>query len=125
MAGLPTISEGARRAILALVGVAVIGSGAPVIKVHAHDDAAFGHGHDAHEHSHEPLVTAASEAGDEPESTDAGSLHAHADGCVAVGLTSSIDREISIPADGRGYIPRPVAQPPDKPFHPPYRPPIA
>jgi hypothetical protein len=125
MTGLPKINEGARKAILVLVSVAVFGAGAPAIKVHAHDDAAFGHGHDAHGHSHSPYGTPDSEDGDVPDSADEGALHAHADGCVAVGLTSAVDREVSIPADGCRYMPRPATRPPDKPFHPPYRPPIA
>lgn len=125
MTGLATTSEGIRRAVLALIGMAAIGTSAPVNKVHAHDDASFGHGHNAHEHSHSPFRTPVHEGDDEPETTDAGTLHAHADGCVAVGLTSTVDREISIPADSRSYIPRPAARPPDKPICPLYRPPIA
>jgi len=124
MRGLPTISEGTRKVILALVGVAVIGAGAPVIKVHAHDGAAFGHGHVAHGHSHSPHGTPDSQDDQEPESTDESALHAHVDGCTAVGLTSAIDCVVWIPASG-SFVPRPASRPPDKPSRPLYRPPIA
>jgi hypothetical protein len=125
MTGLRTISNGCRRVILALLVVAVVATGLPVIEVHAHDDATYGHSHDLHDHSHGLPETPDTENGDDPESTDAAALHAHADGCVSVGLTSSLDAEISMPAWGRSYTPRPASRPPDKPVRPLYRPPIA
>ncbi len=111
--------------MLALLVVAVAGAGVPVIEVHAHDDAAFGHSHDSHHHSQDLPGVLLSDDGDDSGPTDAAALHAHADGCVSVALTSSVDVAVSIPAWGRSYIPRPASRPPDKPVPPLYRPPIA
>jgi hypothetical protein len=119
------ISERTRKAVLAALFVAVIGTGVPAMDIHAHDDAGYGHSHDGHHHSHELHAEPAGVDAENPESADAGTLHAHADGCVSLGLTSSVDREITLPPSGRSYIPRPASRPPDKPSRPLYRPPIA
>lgn len=111
--------------MLALFVLTVAGAGAPTVEVHAHGDAAFGHSHEVHGHGHYLPGSQPADDGHAGDSADAGVLHAHADGCVSVGLTSSIDVEIPIPAWGRGYIPRPASRPPDKPVPPLYRPPIA
>lgn len=126
MTGLPTVRERSRKAFLAMLFVAVVATGLPVIEVHAHDDAGFGHTHDLHDHSHELPGTPHAGDRENPESNESdGATHAHAAGSVAVGLTSSADAEISIPFYGRSYTPRPASRPPDKPVRPLYRPPIA
>ena len=125
MTGLSTIHVRTCKLILATVAVAIVGTGIPVIEVHAHDDPAFGHGHDAHVHSHGPSATPAPDHGDDPKTADADDIHAHIVCCTAVALTAVASIDITIPAYGRNQIPPPVSQPPDKPVRPLYRPPIA
>lgn len=105
--------------MLALLILAVAGTGMPVVEVHEHDDAAFGHRHDVHVHSHDPSGTQS------PEGTDDDAPHAHILGSVAVAVTSSFDVDIAIPAWSCSDIPAPASRPPDKPVAPLYRPPIA
>lgn len=125
MHGLVTIGERTRRTVLAILFVAVFGTGVPVIEVHAHADAGYGHSHDGHHHAHELHAEPAPGDVDDPESAGAGILHVHEDGCVSIGLTSYVEREIVTLPSSRGYIPRPASRPPDKPSPPLYRPPIA
>lgn len=125
MSSLPSFSECARKAIFCVLLVAVVGTGVPVIEVHAHDDASFGHTHDAHHHSHDLVEIPNHDGSDNPESADEDTKHAHAVASVALGLTTTTTVDISIPAYGRSPLPPPASRPPDKPFPPLYRPPIA
>lgn len=129
MSGLRTLGKGTGRALLALLVVVIAGAGVPVIEVHAHDDDAFGHGHghghDMHVHSHDRPGMQGQDGIDGASGVDEEAPHAHITGSIAVAVTSSLDVEISIPYWGESYIPRPASRPPDKPFPPLYRPPIA
>ncbi len=111
--------------MLALLIMTVAGSGVPVIKVHVHDDAAFGYRHDVHVHSHYRSAAEDPHDADGASAADEEEPHAHILCSIGVALTSSFDVDISIPAWGRSDIPRPARRPPDKPVPPLYRPPIA
>lgn len=125
MTRLPTIHERARDVILALAIVAVVSTGIPLIEVHTHHESTFGHGHDAHVHSHDVPGMPGTVDGDDSDTAEADDLHAHIVGSVALALTMAMDIDIQIPAYGRNRIPPPVSQPPDKPAPTLYRPPIA
>ena len=78
--------------MLALLIMTVAGSGVPVIKVHAHDDAAFGYGHDVHVHSHYRSAAEHPHDADGASAADEEEPHAHILCSIGVAL---IDNQVN------------------------------
>ena len=119
-----TNSSGATISILSLVLVAIITSGIPLVEVHSHDNASFGHSHsvddflDDHEHSGE---TASNDANSDP----AGDMHAHAIGTAVLSLVPIIDMHPVVIWNKHDPPAAPQTRPPDIVIRPQHRPPIA
>lgn len=117
-----TFSDLLSKGVFALLLVSVVLSGTPMIEVHAHENAAFGHSHDAHDffESH-----GAEEAKSEVGNSDTTSLHAHDISATSLGVLASVSVESTVPQHFHHYIPPTYRWLPDNVIAPLYRPPIA
>lgn len=110
------------KAILAVMLMSVVFVGIPRVEVHFHEDATFGHSHDAHEflddHGEDEIDTLDGEA-------DTGSSHAHNVNATSVSLIVSAGVNFDVLQHSHSYIPPPYSRLPDKIVAPLYRPPIA
>ena len=110
------------KAALALLLVCVLVSGIPMVEVQSHEDATFGHSHDAHEfHDDHGADETDTENGD----TSNSSSHAHNVNATSVSLIVSVNVDVGVPQQSHSYIPPPYSQLPDNIVAPLYRPPIA
>lgn len=110
------------KAILAVLLVSVVLSGIPMVEVHSHENAVFGHSHDAHEFfGDHGLDEIDSVDGD----TNTASFHAHNVNATSVSLISSVSVEFAVPRHSHSHIPPPYSWLPDNIIAPLYRPPIA
>ena len=110
------------KAILAVMLVSVVLPGIPMVEVHSHEDATFGHSHDAHEfHDDHGADEKDTESGDVSNS----SSHVHNVNATSVSLIVSVNVDVGVPQHSHSYIPPPVSRLPDNVVAPLYRPPIA
>ena len=84
-----TFADLASKGIYALLLVSVVLSGIPMVEVHSHEDATFGHSHDAHEFIDDH---GADEIEAEDGEVDTGSSHAHNVNATSVSLIVSAQR---------------------------------
>ena len=115
--------------MLAVLLLSVVSSGIPMVKVHSHENATFGHTHDAHDRLHDHDV-AREHGADEPTDSEDGdadtsALHAHDLSATSVSLISSVSAELTVPNHSHSHIPPPRTWLPDNIVAPLYRPPIA
>lgn len=110
------------KVILTLLFLPVVSAGIPNVEVHAHENATFGHSHDAHEFFDDHGVD---ENDSEDGDADAAAFHAHDLGATSLTLMSSASIETIVPPHSHSYIPPPYSRLPDKIVAPLYRPPIA
>lgn len=114
-----TFSELVSQGIFALLLVSVVLSGIPVVEVHSHEHATFGHSHDAiADHG-------TGGADSEDSATDAASSHAHDISATSPGMVASASNESTVPQHSHSYIPPPYRWLPDTVIDPIHRPPIA
>tara|TARA_R110000782_G_scaffold62576_2_gene128597 strand:- start:689 stop:1027 length:339 start_codon:yes stop_codon:yes gene_type:complete len=108
--------------VFALLIVSVVLTGTSVVEVHAHENAAYGHSHDAHDlfDNHD-----AGEAVTEDGDIGTASFHAHDVSATSIGVVASISVDSTVPRHAHSYIPPPYSQLPDNVVAPLYRPPIA
>ena len=110
------------KAFLALFLVCVLVSGIPMLEVHSHEDATFGHSHDAHAfHDDHGADETDTENGDASNS----SSHAHNVNATSVSLIDSVNVDVGVPQHSHSYIPPPYSPLPDNLDAPLYRPPLA
>ena len=109
------------KAILAVLLVSVVMSSIPMVEIHSHENAAFGHSHDALEFFSDHGV-------DEIDSDDcdknSDSFHAHDVNATSVSLISNTRAEFGVPQHAHNHIPPPYCWLPDNIIAPLYRPPI-
>jgi hypothetical protein len=110
------------KAILALLLVSVVLSGIPMIELHSHENAEFGHSHDAHDFYDDH---GAGEAETEDGVTDTASFHAHDISATSLGVVANVSVDATVPRHSHSYIPPPYRWLPDSVVAPLYRPPIA
>jgi len=110
------------RGIFTLLAVSVLLSGIPMVEVHSHENATYGHSHDAHESFHDHGAT---ESDTEDGDADTASLHAHDVTATSVSLISSVSVEVAEAVHSHSHIPPPYCWIPDSIVAPLYRPPIA
>jgi len=110
------------KAILTSLLVCVLVAGIPMGEVHSHEDATFGHSHDAHDlfDDHD-----ADETDTEDGDADTASSHAHNVNATSVSLIVSASVHFAVLQHSHSYIPPPYSRLPDKIVAPLYRPPIA
>ena len=110
------------KGIFALLIVSVVSSGIPMVEVHAHENATFGHSHDAHEFFDDHGAAERETADGDADTT---SLHAHDVNATSVTLISSVSVDVAEPVHAHSHIPPPYNWLPDNIVAPLYRPPIA
>ena len=110
------------KAVLALFLVSVALSGIPMVELHSHENATFGHSHDAHEFIDDH---GADESDSEDGDTDTASVHAHNVNATSLSLSSSVSVDFAVPQHSHNHIPPPYSWLPDNIIAPLYRPPIA
>jgi len=110
------------KGVFALLLVSAVLSGIPMVEVHSHEDAMYGHSHDAHDAFDDH---GAGEADPEDGATNTASLHAHDISATSLGVVASVSVESSVPRHSHSYIPPPYSRLPDNVVAPLYRPPIA
>ena len=110
------------KVFLTLLFVSVALAGIPIVEVHTHENATFGHSHDAHEFFDDHDID---ETDLEDGDADAASYHAHELGATGLSINSSASMESAVPQHPHSYIPPPDSHLPDKIIAPLYRPPIA
>lgn len=119
-----TKSSGITVSIISLVLFSVVTSGIPLVKVHSHEGASFGHNHDVHEyfdvHSHDDEIAG---HGDDTDLT--GTLHAHEVSTPALTLLQVIDTDTIVVWNEPGQTTPSQTRPPDNVITPLHRPPIA
>ena len=122
-----THSGFAGKAMLAVLLLSVVSSGIPMVEVHSHDNATFGHTHHAHGHDHDVLHDhGAGEFADSGDGdVDTSNLHAHDLSATGASLISSVSAEFAAPEHSHSHIPPPRTWLPDNVIAPLYRPPIA
>jgi len=114
--GLPS------KVILTLLFLSVVLTGIPDVEVHAHENATFGHSHDAHEFFDDH---GADETDSEEGNADAAFFHAHDLNTKSLSVISSFRVEFAIAKHSHSYIPPPYSRLTDNIVAPLYRPPIA
>lgn len=102
--------------------VSVVLSGFPMVEVHSHENATYGHSHDAHEFFDDH---GADDADAEDGATDTAFFHAHDITASSIGAISGVSVESTVPRHSHSYIPPPYRWLPDNIVAPLYRPPIA
>jgi hypothetical protein len=114
-------------AILSMLLLVVIAAGFPQGVVHSHQDADFGHTHDAHDHhASQGQSERGSESLDDVDRTDdSGPMHAHNIAAPALTLIPEFDVRLIALRQSEQRPPPPTANPPDNVIAPLYRPPIA
>lgn len=118
-----TKSNHGRTVILSVILLAVIASGIPQVKIHTHEDANLGHGHDAGVHNNDH--DSENEFPNDVDGlADSGTAHAHDLGASAVTLVNMANLNVVVHWHRCGGIPPPTARPPDNLISPHYRPPI-
>ncbi len=110
------------KAILALLLVSVVLSGIPMIEVHSHENAEFGHSHDDHDFYDDH---GADQRDTEDSDTDTASLHAHNVHATSASLIASVSIEFAASKRSHSHTPLPYSWVPDNIIAPLYRPPIA
>ena len=115
-------TEWVGKAVLALLLVCVLVSGIPMVEVHSHEGATFGHSHGAHEFVDD---YGAEQADSEDGFADTASFHAHDVTATSLGAVAGVSVDATAPRHSHSYIPPPYSQLPDNIVAPLYRPPIA
>ena len=111
-----------RKGIFAALLVSVVLSGVPMVEVHSHENATFGHSHDAHDFFDDH---GAGEAQTEDGATENASFHAHDISATSLGVVAKVSVDSTVPRHSHSYIPPPYSRLPDNVVTPLYRPPIA
>jgi hypothetical protein len=124
MCNRPASSTPGCKAIIALLVISVLGSGVPLVEIHAHEDVDTGHSHawagGADFHDQDELV--ADESGDH---ADVAALHVHDCNAPVTSLLPAFEPDVVAMAGPHHYATLPVARPPHTDIAPLYRPPIA
>ena len=115
-------SDFVRKGVFALVLVSVVSSGIPMVEVHSHENATYGHSHDMHDFFDAHGVE---EADTDDGNADTTSLHAHNVNATSLSLIPSVRADIAIPRHSHSHIPPPYGWLPENVPVPLYRPPIA
>jgi len=110
------------KVILTLLLLSVVLTGIPIVEVHAHENATFGHSHDAHDFFDDH---GADETDSEDGDADAAAIHGHDLNATSLIVISSVSVESALPQHSHSHIPPPYSRLPDKIIAPLYRPPIA
>lgn len=123
MTALRPISVFARRTIVFVLLLAIVLSGVPLVEVHAHENATFGHSHASLDHGHGSVGDHDSPSYDE-NADEPGTLHVHSLDTPALTLLESLQAN---PANIMHACDAMVlrSRPPDNVIAPLYRPPIA
>jgi hypothetical protein len=117
-----TYSDVVSKGVFALLLVSVILSGVPMVEVHSHDDATYGHSHGVQDAFDDHGL---GDANPEDGAADTASLHAHDISATSLGVVASISVDSSVPRHSHSYIPPPCRWLPDNVISPLYRPPKA
>jgi hypothetical protein len=117
-----TFADLASKGVFALLLVSVVLSGVPMVGVHSHENATYGHSHDAQEFLDDH---GAGEADTEDGDTDIASFHAHDISATSLGIVANVSVDSAVPQHSHSYIPPPYSRLPDNIVAPLYRPPIA
>jgi hypothetical protein len=122
MTALRATTAIARRSILFVLLLALVTSGVPLVDVHAHEDASFGHSHATLDHEHASIDDHdASSPADETD--DPGALHVHSLDTPALTLIELAPADPDCVMNAcDGTVLR--SRPPDNVIAPLYRPPI-
>ena len=116
-----TFADLVSKGIFALLLVSVVLSGVPLIEVHAHENATYGHSHDGRDFLEDH---GAGEAETEDGDIDAAPLHAHDLSATSLGVVANLSVDSAVPQHSHSYIPQPYSRLPDNIVAPLYRPPI-
>lgn len=117
-----TFSDLVSKGVFTLALVSMVLTGIPMVEVHSHENAQYGHSHDAHESFHNHGVA---EADTEDGDADTAFLHAHNVNATSLSLISIVCVNIAIPQHSHSHIPPPYGWLPENIVIPLYRPPIA
>ena len=122
MTSKSTHSDPLSKVFLTLLFLSVALAGIPTVEVHTHENATFGHSHDAHEFFDDHDIN---KTDLEDDDADTASYHAHDLGVTSLSIISSVSVVSAVAQHSHSYIPPPDSHLPDKIIAPLYRPPIA